>query len=263
MELLSVDIFGPLPTTFGNFKYIVVVMDVFSKFTKLYRTTNVTTNTCKYALNQFFEEFEYVGPTKTILTDNGPQFRSEHWISFWEEKGYECRFTSVYHPQVNPVETRMKIIGDCLRVLCPTKHRNWYLFLDDIEHRLNDTFHRTTGFPPATLMQKVKFTLSGQRVPMKAAEHAVILEKAREETKHQLERRRKENQSKTLTEFTVGSQVYVRNFVQSDADQGRTKKMLFKWIGPCEILERRGLNSYLIRRSNGSVETYHISNIHH
>jgi len=150
-----------------------------------------------------------------------------------------------------------------LRILCPTKHRNWYLFLKDIEHRLNDTYHRTTGFPPATLFLRVKFTISGAKIPLIDSEYAEILKRTQEETKLQLERRKRVNQGSLLTELTEGSRVYVRNFKQSDAEAGQTKKMFKKFIGPCTVLEKRGLNSYLIERPDGVRDTYHIFHIHY
>ena len=66
-----------------------------------------------------------------------------------------------------------------------------------------------------------------------------------------------------LTEFVVGSRVYVRTHKKSDKEKGKTKKMYIKWEGPCTVIGRRGLNTYLVEMPDGSRDTHHISNLHH
>lgn len=133
-------------------------------------------------------------------------------MQYWENKGIETRFTSVHHPEANPVETRMKIIGDCFRILCPTDHRKWIDHIRAVEHRLNETYHCTTGHPSTTLFFKKKFDVEGELIDITEEEYQQVLKKAKETTKHQLDQRKDKNPKKKLTEFQPGDLVYAKTF---------------------------------------------------
>ncbi|KAK7574193.1 hypothetical protein V9T40_011384 [Parthenolecanium corni] len=151
LEMISVDIFGPVTkTNKGNTK-LIVIMDVFTKFT--YPVAKSAMNNCCDAINQSMSEY---GKVKIILTIGALTFTSPKWKQYWYEKGVRIRLTSVYTPQSNPVETRMKVIGDCLRIYCPSEHHKWDEHLLKIEHRLNETEHIVTGTAPVTLFLKKK-----------------------------------------------------------------------------------------------------------
>ncbi|KAK7575691.1 hypothetical protein V9T40_011977 [Parthenolecanium corni] len=132
-------------------------MDVFTKLTRLYPVAKSAINDCCNAINQFMSKY---GKVKTILTDRALTFTSPKWKQYWNEKGVRIRLTSVYTPQSNPLETRMKVIGDCLRIYCPSEHHKWDEHLLKIERRLNKTEHVVTGTAPVTLFLKKTFETS-------------------------------------------------------------------------------------------------------
>lgn len=88
------------------------------------------------------------------------------WNSALKQRKIEPRYIMPYHPQANLAETRMKIIADCFRELCSTKHRRWIEFISTVEKRLNKTPHRTTGIEPSTLFLQRKFTITGASEPI-------------------------------------------------------------------------------------------------
>ena len=261
LELVSVDLFGPLPAGQHNWQIIVVCMDVFTKYTRLYPSTGSTTEHCLMQVQKFVDEYRPMGKVETILSDNGRQFIAGGWVDHWGKQGIKTRLTSYYHPQANPVETRMKVIGDCLRTLCPTEHRKWSFHLKTIERRLNETAHQTTGVAPATLFHGIKFGVEGHWIRLTPEEWQLELKKAKETTKKQLERRKAANQPKVITEFQEGDQVLVKNFKKSNQEAGTTKKMnpIYK---PATIVARHG-NSYEIEKPSGKTDTHHIINLHH
>lgn len=69
-ELLLVDLFGPLPKSVFGMSLIVIVMDVFTKHTKLYPIKSATANSCIPQVAKFIDTY---GPAKEILTENGSQ----------------------------------------------------------------------------------------------------------------------------------------------------------------------------------------------
>jgi hypothetical protein len=71
-ELLSVDLYGPLPVLRGGMRFIFVCLDVFSKHVRLYPRRTATTKACLRKITQ-----SYIGEVRhprCILSDHGTQF---------------------------------------------------------------------------------------------------------------------------------------------------------------------------------------------
>ena len=71
-ELLAVDYYGPLPKAKGGVKHILVTVDFFSKFVKLYPVQRATTKATLRALIKFY--IPQYGKPRKILSDQGKQF---------------------------------------------------------------------------------------------------------------------------------------------------------------------------------------------
>ena len=71
MERLEVDTIGPLPADEDGHRYILVVIDCFTRWVSLYPTKDTTAQACVDALLQHVGTF---GTPSQILTDNGTQF---------------------------------------------------------------------------------------------------------------------------------------------------------------------------------------------
>lgn len=92
LEKVSINLMGLLPTSRGGIHYILAILDVFSKYIKLYALKRATTRTILEKILQ------------TILSDNRTQLTSKSWTEFMEKENIKTAFTSRYHPQANPVE---------------------------------------------------------------------------------------------------------------------------------------------------------------
>lgn len=76
-ELVALDLYGPLPKSRGGASYVLVVLDVFSKYVALYALKRATTRSC---LNRLvLEYFPKFGRPKRILSDHGTQFTAKSW----------------------------------------------------------------------------------------------------------------------------------------------------------------------------------------
>lgn len=71
MEILSIDLHGPLPIARGDVCFICVIMDVFSKFTKLYAMQIPKSAKCLNKLNRFSTDYAHIGQCKELVSDNG------------------------------------------------------------------------------------------------------------------------------------------------------------------------------------------------
>jgi transposase InsO family protein len=76
-ELVTLDLYRPLPTGRGGVKYLLVCLEVFSRHVTLYSLKTATTKSCLGKLtNQYFKN---VVQPKIILSDHGSQFTSPVW----------------------------------------------------------------------------------------------------------------------------------------------------------------------------------------
>jgi hypothetical protein len=76
-DLCATDLYGPLPVGRGGVLYILVLLDVFSKYVKLYPLRAATTRAC---LNKVTGHYiNQVTKPKCVLSDNGTQFASPTW----------------------------------------------------------------------------------------------------------------------------------------------------------------------------------------
>jgi IS30 family transposase len=93
------DIVGPLPTAQGNFKFIVVVVEYFTKWIKARPLATITS----VSIRKFFWQqiiCRFVMP-KELTVDNGKQFDCQDFREYSRSIGTKLRFASVYHPQSN------------------------------------------------------------------------------------------------------------------------------------------------------------------
>ena len=81
--LICVNYFGKLPVSRFGCDMILVVVDHFSKYTKLYPLRNASADNTIIAVNKYIKLIG--GPIKKILLDNGPQFSSNKWRTYWKQ----------------------------------------------------------------------------------------------------------------------------------------------------------------------------------
>jgi len=111
---LGLDIIGPLEKTSNNNKYILVIVDYFTKWVEAEPTENVTSNdVIKFLIHVFSRH----GVPQTITTDNGVQFNSDMIKMILDLYDVYVRFSTTYHPETNGLtENRNKEIGKLLRL---------------------------------------------------------------------------------------------------------------------------------------------------
>lgn len=265
-DLVCVDFFGPLPRSTGGMEYIFVVLDVFSKYVRLFPIKRETTDTVLRKLFQSY--FPDMGYPRRILSDHGSQFTSPKWGQRLREVGIKVVFSSIRHPQGNPVERVMREIGRLFRTLCADKHTRWARCVSDIEFFLNSTTHMSTGFCPLELhfgkkpkdqiFDIVKFP-EGENV---SGEAKIVL--ARERLKKSFERRAKTQKSTSRISLQVGDLVLLQVPKQSDALKKVTSKFFHIFYGPYEILRDFNNGSFELgdhENRNRIIGIYHQINL--
>ena len=118
MELVAMDILGPLPRTKHGNRFLLFIADRFKKVTI---TVPLRTVTALAVAKAFCDRWVYVyGPPISLLTDNGPQFTAKFFQAVCAELGVKKKFTTAYHPQTNGQVERCnrKIIAALRAYVC-------------------------------------------------------------------------------------------------------------------------------------------------
>ena len=151
LETVFLDFYGTLPPSTFGYRYVLVALDGFTKYVRMYALRKQTTRAAVVKI--FIDYITQQGKPRRIVTDHGTQFTSPIWTQKLAREGIEHTLTSVRHPQANMVERVNREISKFLRMLLEnTKHFSWYNKLQIVEDLLNQTHHETTGFTPTELM---------------------------------------------------------------------------------------------------------------
>ena len=97
-ELVSIDICGPLPQTSNGNRYIVSMIDKFSRFCLLEPVKNIKTLTI---IKAFQKWLNLLGAPQNLLSDNGTQFTSEIFRTFTETFNTKQHFSTPHYPESN------------------------------------------------------------------------------------------------------------------------------------------------------------------
>lgn len=136
-ERLSIDFKGPLPSSSSQNKYLLTIVDEFSRFPFAFPCKDMTSGTVINCLTQLFAIF---GMPAYIHSDNGPSFISEELRSWLQEKGIACSRSTVYNPRGNgQVEKLNDTLWKAIQLSLQTKGlpiNNWEVVLTDALHSI-------------------------------------------------------------------------------------------------------------------------------
>nr|CAH7717819.1 unnamed protein product [Callosobruchus chinensis] len=257
-ELVCTDLIGPLPVSRGGTTYILVFVDAFTKYVKIYALKRATT---KVILKRLLKDYvpEVQKPT-CILSDNGTQFTSGLWVRTLKEYGIRAKFLSVYFPAGNVTERYNKEIGRMLRAYCHQQHTNWATILPFVESCMNKSINESTGYS-ATLLQ---FGTLGthpleEMINFPSADHdkqslEQIWVLAHDRLMSKYKRRAEKHAQRTHPVIlNVGDKVLLRTHPQSSALDKVTKKFFLLYEGPYTVSKQAGPNSYELTDGQGNV----------
>jgi transposase InsO family protein len=117
LELLHMDLFGPI-AYIGGSKYCLVIVDDYSRFTWVFflQEKSQTQETLKRFLRRAQNEFGL--RIKKIRSDNGTKFKNSQIEGFLEEEGIKHEFSSPYTPPQNGVvERKNRTLLDMARTM--------------------------------------------------------------------------------------------------------------------------------------------------
>jgi len=236
-QLVTVDLYGPLPKTRRGMQYLFVIMDAFSKYVALYPIKKANASTC---VRKFLKDYiPKVGKPQSILSDHGTQFTSKIWKEKIKEEGIKLVYSSIRHPQSNPTERVMRELGRMLRAFCCKKHTAWINHVDKVEKILNITAHYSTGFVPYELQYgkdpilKIKEIIKYPQ--SKICPPNIRIQLASDNLKRKFEQRKKGKKCTSRIVLELNDQVLLRVPHISSAIDKTVKKFFHLYEGPYRI----------------------------
>ena len=150
-EVVGVDISGPLPRTVTANRYIVVMVDRFSRWVELAPVPDITASTVADAVVDRVVLCH--GCPGTLLSDRGLQFMSTLFKRMAERLGIKKVFSSAYHPQTNAqVERLNRYIASALSAHVNDHQNDWDDYVEAIAFAYRRNFEDAIGNTPFYLV---------------------------------------------------------------------------------------------------------------
>ena len=153
-QCLNMDYLGPLP----NRSYVLVVLDQCSRFPEVEFVTSRSANQLIPCLERMFSTY---GIPETIVTGNGPPFKSSQLKEYMTQNGIKHRRITPLWPQANAEAERfMKPLTNIIQTAFIEK-KSWKSEVYKFLFAYRSTPHSTTNIAPSELMfnRKIKYVI--------------------------------------------------------------------------------------------------------
>jgi hypothetical protein len=249
------DLITCLPETAHRKDAILVVVDYFTKMGHFLPTT--TKATAKQVADLFFRETcRLHGLPLKIVSDRDTRFTSEFWQTLMGHWGTELAMSTAFHPQTDGQTERLnRTLEQMLRMYISPEMRDWDKWLVPCEFAYNNAQHNAIGCSPFQLaygrhpVTPVSLATHGCGADHSAEDFLEARDALRKRAAEALEVARSPDKQQVLhnsRQFNVGDKVWLStNNLHRYGE--RCKKLLPKYMGPFEIIQRIGTVAYKLR----------------
>ena len=187
LQVVAVDILGPLTESDGGNSYILVAGDYFTKWMEAYAIPNMEAVTvARKLVDQMFCRFS---PPDQLHSDQGKQFESTVMREICNILGMKKTRTSPYHPQCDGlVERYNRTLLDMLATTTQNHPFDWEDQLPKVCMAYNTSVQASTGYTPFFLMfgRQARMPIdlmygSGRKREVPTTQYATTMKKALEE----------------------------------------------------------------------------------
>ncbi|SAL97143.1 hypothetical protein, partial, partial [Absidia glauca] len=261
----AIDLAGPLPLTERKNCYLLIMIDICSRFVILRAIENKTAEAVVKAIIPVFCDF---GIPQTLQSDNGKEFANQVMTRFKLKAGFDHRLITPYHPQGNgaaerTVGTAMRMIKKLVEGVTDT----WDLFVPSAQLAINNKVSKRHNATPFSVMFGRKMNdfsnyneetnqttpLTSEEIQSRIAELREVVFPAMEEKTMQTIKKQKETFDKKyiLRDFKVGSSVRIK------IREGDRNKMDTVYEGPYEVVRKTDNGTYVLRDTMNQLMNRH------
>ena len=146
----GLDILGPLPIGKGQFKFIIVAVDYFTKWAEAEPLATITEQKIRnFVWRAIICRF---GIPRALVSNNGKQFDNTKFRDFCAELGIKNYYSSPAHPQSNgQAEVTIRTLKAALKTKLEDLKGNWVEYLPEVLWAYRTTQKSTTRETPFAL----------------------------------------------------------------------------------------------------------------
>lgn len=254
MDRLHLDVLGPFPISSSGNKYILVIMDQFTRWVEAFPITDQgAETTAKTLVNDFISRF---GAPLELHTDQGRNFERVLFKNICQLFQISQTRTTPYHPASNgQVERFNRTLLQMIRCYVDQNQRDWDKHLPLLTAAYRSAQHSSTGFTPNMLMlgrevnqpQDIWLGVAERKhdgkepheyVHQLGKNQAEVHELARQHL-HAAQQRQKRTHDLRAQQrsYSIGDLVYIRD---STKKKGFSPKLQTPWKGPGIVKARYG-----------------------
>jgi hypothetical protein len=279
-ERIYVDTIGPLPSNDDTKKYILVIIDAFSRFVLL---RAIPDTKAKGALEGLIDWIGLFGIADELVSDNGTQFANAAVDELLAYLGTDNVKIQAYSSEENGIVERVnKEVNRHMKAITyDRKQRDqWYRFLPLVQRIINASVHSSLGVSPAQIVfgnatnldrqllqipegnKHLKASYGEYMSDMLQAQHDII--KSAAEHQHNtdalnIKKRVEKAKGKELTEFPIDSYV----LVNYEGTGNKPPSKLHTFLrGPLRVVSRDGPIYTLQNLVENKLEDFHVKLLH-
>lgn len=150
MDHIAIDLLGPLPTSLKGYNFVLVVVDIATRFTVLRAMRTKMMEEVAWHLWGVFSDF---GIPMILQSDNDPSFLGRVVQALREHCGVDHRLVLPYHPQANgAAEVHVKLSKKLLLKLMRGNLDSWELYVPAVQMGLNSRISGRHNSAPFAVM---------------------------------------------------------------------------------------------------------------
>lgn len=271
---IGIDIMGPFPVTSRQKRFLLVIVDYFTRWIEAFPMRITTSKeVAEVLIDQVFARY---GLPCYILSDNGPQFVSNLFSEFCRLMKIQRKFTANYHPQTNMTERVNRTLKPLIAIFAQEHPHSWDKEIQKLAFAIRTSVNETTGETPAFLMfgRDPRIPLDviiGDAIqgppPINEEQEQIrdyktyLMDKlrvafntVREHSEvEKLSQKMKYDKHTTQREFNEGDLVWVATTAAQIGDNSTRGKLQPIYQGPCRIVERLAPSTFIINRISDNV----------
>jgi transposase InsO family protein len=257
---ISIDLLGPLPTTQAGYNYILVHIDVLTRFVILKPLMDKTSMTIARHLVSIWSQFGY---PKIVQSDNGTEFVNSILKQLVKISQIDHRLITAYHPRADGlVEKWVDLTKRTLRKSINADLSSWEKHVPTVQFYLNNKVQSCHGSTPFSLMfarSSNSFT-DYTTTALKPLSDDLLLERLKNIQSilfPAISAKLQTTQNKTKHRFDTTKNLLSNPFpdgsfvMRRDATRSSTLQPYYE--GPFKILKRTSGGSYVLQDSTGAL----------
>ena len=273
LQLVAVDILGPLPESESGNSYLLVVGDYFTRWMEAYPIPNMeATTVAKTLTDKFFCRF---GIPEQLHSDQGKQFESQLLKDVCTILRIDKTRTTPYHPQSDGLVERFN--RTLVSMLSTTTDENpfeWEYHVQKVCMAYNTSVQSTTGFTPFFLMfgrearLPVDLLFELPKSSSSVSDYVTFLTESLNKA-YELARVKVGMKQQRQTE-NYNQRIHGKPFSENDlvwlhnprVPRGSHRKLRKTWNGPYKVVKRISDQNYRIKHTmNGKRLVVHFNRL--